>query len=133
MQLKGALRGATEWDLLFAVYVGFAVLVLLGTVCSFAQAWLAPRCTSIHDLNVAFTWCLPIGFEGPFADIWSNRSWPNARISATFHLIITVAAFACAVYFWMRGHERRRAIAYRCGLAVLAVGLVKSLWLNDLS
>jgi hypothetical protein len=132
MALKGALRGMSELDVLFAAYAGIALLVLGVLAYNFVEAWFAPRCASIGDVGL-FAWCLPIGFEGPFADIWSNRSVSNARTSATLNLAIMVCAFASALYFAMRGHGCARAIAYCCGLAVLLILLMKSLLLNDFS
>jgi hypothetical protein len=131
MPLKGALRGVTEFDVLFALYVGVALLILAAFTYDFAEAWLAPRCSSIRDVGL-FAWCLPIGFEGPITDFWSNRSLFNARVATTLNLIVVSLAFVCAVYF-VRGEMRSRAIAYFCGVAVILILLIKAFLLNDLS
>jgi hypothetical protein len=130
MPLKGSLRNVTGRDVLFWAYVGFAVLVLVGNISALYTAWFAPRCTSLSDLD---SWCLPIGFQGPFADSWANRSWFNARASATFGLAVNASAFAVATYFTIKGHGKSRAIAYYCGLAVLIIHFVKSLVMDDFS
>src|SRR3954451_1268603 len=109
MPLKSSLRNVSELDLLFRVYVGVAVLVLLGNIYDFVEAWFAPPCRSVREMHVV-NWCLPIGFEGPFGDVWANRSWFNARASATFHLIVIALAFAVGTYFARTGHPRSRAI-----------------------
>jgi hypothetical protein len=130
MALKGALRGVSESDILFALYATVAAFVLLGATYSLAEAWLAPRCTSIREVGL-FAWCMPIGFGGPFADFWSNRSFHNARISATFDWSVVFVGFAVAAYFATKEHRRTRAISYYCGLVSLLVLLTKSFVLND--
>jgi hypothetical protein len=132
MRLEGALRGVSDADILFAPYIAFVALLSAVIGFDFAAAWFAPRCTSVAEVGF-LSWCLPIGFEGPFGDIWSNRSLANARISATFSLTIVMVAMACGVYFALKNHQRFRLISYLCGLAGLMILLIKGLVLNDFS
>jgi hypothetical protein len=77
------------------------VLVLILAVHTFGlvQAWFAPVCQTVWDLD---GWCLPIGFEGPFADFWSNRSLFSARVSGTIHFVIAALTLGAAVYFLVK-------------------------------
>ena len=77
-----------ERNFVGAILCGFAALFLLWSVYDMFVAWFAPRCGSVTEIRW-FSWCLPIGFEGPFADVWANRSFANARIWAATSLIFT--------------------------------------------
>src|SRR3981081_2740451 len=67
------------------------VFVLLASlVYDLLAAWSAPRCQTPNDLDL-WSWCLPIGWEGPFSDVWANRSFFNARVSATTNIAVAGA------------------------------------------
>jgi hypothetical protein len=128
VKLRGLLHGVTELDVLFGFYVTVASLFFVVLIYDFAAAWFAPACVSARELG---WWCLPIGFEGPFGDLWANRSFFNARVAATADLIVVGLAFFCAVYVSVQRHKRSRAIAYCCGLVAIMVLVVKGFILND--
>jgi hypothetical protein len=80
----------------FLFLLTFTMLWVALALYWFASAWFAPICASAQDLG---TWCLPIGFEGPFADYWSNRSLSNARIAATIYLASALFLLWVLVFF----------------------------------
>jgi hypothetical protein len=126
------LRGVTEFDVVFAAYL-VVVFIFVGVISyDLAAPWFAPRCHSVRDLERS-GWCLPIGFEGPFADVWANRSVFNARVLATAKFAILSLAFGIAVYFRLHGHPRAGAVAYFCGLATILIFIAMGLILNDFS
>ncbi|HZH51940.1 MAG TPA: hypothetical protein VEZ16_08675 [Microvirga sp.] len=90
----------------------------------------APACATAADLD---SWCLPLGWEGPFSDYWANRSRPNAIIGASLNRGAGLLAFGIGMVASMRpafAGSRIEMILQIQALLLLALTL-KSLVLND--
>lgn len=94
------------------------------------MALRAPACATPADLD---GWCLPIGWEGPFADDWANHSRRNAIIGASLNLSAGLLALGLSVFVAVRPSSsggRIGMILQIQALLLLALTL-KSLMLND--
>ncbi|WP_156381027.1 hypothetical protein [Pseudolabrys sp. Root1462] len=107
------------------------VAVQIFVTYDFASAWLAPLCKNAPE---AGTWCRTIGFVGPFADAWANRSLFNARLLASIQFAIATPVFVAALR-WFFGQPRERRGAYALLLTAVAIGTiaVPALLLNSVS
>ena len=107
------------------------VLLTLLFVYDLAAAVLAPVCRSVAELDG--WWCVTIGWEGPFADFWSNRSRSNAIINATLNLSGALAAFVICIWQVARGEDRANLVIVLTQLALVAALVLKGLALNEVS
>ena len=90
-------------------------------------ALTAPLCSSPADLG---TGCVALGWEGPFADAWSNRSRSNAIIDASLNFGLSLVTLGlCAALLSQRNREW--VIPLQIGL-VLALVLKRAV-LTDVS
>ena len=105
-----------ERNLVGAILCGFAAIFFLGSVYGVIVAWFAPRCASVTEIGWV-SWCLPIGFEGPFADAWANRSFANARIWAASSL--TVASLFLGALIHISFFQPPRVFAKRVLVVVV--------------
>ncbi|WP_112662054.1 hypothetical protein [Microvirga flavescens] len=84
----------------------------------------APACADWRDLG---TGCLPIGWEGPFADAWHLKSRQNAIISAFVSLSLSLGALGTSVLVLWRSEHVHRS---RKMVALLQAGLVVTIVLK---
>jgi hypothetical protein len=105
-------------------------LLVLFFVDEMDMALRAPECATAADLD---GWCLPLGWEGPFADYWTNHSRRNAIIGASLNLGAGLLALGLSVFVAVRPSPsggRIGMILQIQALLLLALTL-KSLMLND--
>jgi hypothetical protein len=117
------------FDMTFAT---LAFVLFASLLYDLLTTWAAPRCQTPSDLDL-WSWCLPIGWAGPFADAWATRSFFNARVSATTNIAVAGVALGCAFHFLSKHHPRARAISYICGFGATLILIVKAFVLNDMS
>jgi hypothetical protein len=113
-----------------AIMVFLAIATAL-VAYGFVSAWFAPLCRNFRDLE---SWCLPIGFEGPFSDIWANHSLHNARLLASGQLFVIGPSFIAAIYFLLvqRG-ARAPTIGWVLVIMTLLTLLLPAIFLNRIS
>lgn len=114
------------WDTLLLIPV--AMLAALFAY-DLDMALHATECASYRELG---TGCLPLGWEGPFSDYWSNRSHANAIINATLNLGLGLAVLvACAtLLFRPRSAPMRQTQIVLFQIGLIVVLIFKSLLLN---
>jgi hypothetical protein len=113
---------------LFALLPCF--LLVLFFIYEMDMALRAPSCASPTELG---GWCLPLGWEGPFSDDWSNRSRQNAIIGASLNLGAGLSALVLGVLTAIRSSAsgpRMRTIM-QIQAALLLTLVLKSLVLDD--
>ena len=125
-------RACSTFGWVFGIFATL-VMITLGVVAyDLAEAWFAPRCSSPREVGL-FRWCLPIGFEGPFADIWGNWSVANARWDRTISFVAVLSAAVVSAYALRTGAAAARKAAYVTAVGALLIVLIKNVVLNQLS
>jgi hypothetical protein len=112
-------------EYLFALPCVFLVLLF---AFDLDMALRAPVCASAGELG---GWCLPLGWEGPFSDYWSNHSRNNAIIDASFNLGAGLLVLTLCVLLARHQHPSHRSLAIMLQLALLLIVFLKGLVLND--
>jgi hypothetical protein len=96
----------SEGDAFFATFLFVSLLIACYAIYGFAEAWLAPRCASESDM----WWCIP-----------NEMSYLHARISASYILVVILAAIGSAFYFIRIYPDRKRMIVYVSALATAGI------------
>ena len=113
-----------------ASFVVPCALLILLFVFDFGMAVQAPVCGSPAELG---NWSLPLGWQGPFADVWSNRSRSYAVIDAGINLGATALVLAMCLRVFSRvpraSFHRSFVVKLQIGLLIFLV--LKGLILND--
>jgi hypothetical protein len=122
MRVQAINGRSTAWNYLLALP---CLLLLVLFTFDLVMALSAPICTSAQELD---SWCLPIGWEGPFADDWGNRSRGNALINATLNFAATLLVLAICVRRFSHPPQSRLLAP-----ALLQLGLVAGLFLKGLA
>jgi hypothetical protein len=76
-----------------------------------------------------------LGWEGSFADLWSNRSRHNAAISASINVEAPFLTLALCIFLTLRQREpgNHRLLIIPIQLGLLLALVLKTLALNGLS
>jgi hypothetical protein len=123
-------RAKLDWVVL--VSMPLLMLALASYFYDLLLSWFAPRCETPSDLEG--WWCLPIGWSGPFSDIWSNRSFFNSRVDSTINFIIWILIVGLAIHvFFIRRSPRGRRLLLFASIGALLFMIVKALCLNNIS
>jgi hypothetical protein len=114
------------------VSMSLLMLALASYSYDLLLSWFAPSCKTPNDLKG--WWCLPIGWEGPFYDIWSNRSFFNARADSTINFVVWVLVFALAIRaFFIKPSPRARRLLLFAAIGALLFMIIKAASLNRFS